>query len=229
MKITTFKYLLFISVCIGYNSCNIKSKNKIREGIIEYDIIYLENQLGNISTSMLPKTLTLRFKDHMAMYRINGLFGAFSICNISNSRSVTNTTLLKLLDNKYFYQGKKNENACCFDDLTGIHLEYTDETKNILGFNCKKVIASFPDNDKNSFIIYYTDDIKIKKPNSTNPYSDINGVLLEFELQLNGINMRLKPRSFHKTEVQYEEFEIPPGYKKVSKEKMAQIFAELLE
>lgn len=163
------------------------------------------------------------------MYRINGLFGAFSISNITNSRNVTNTTLLKLLDNKYCYRGEKNELACCFDELEGMELEFTDNTKNLLGFNCQKVIATFPEQDRKPFIIYYTKDIHTRRPNITNPYSDINGVLLEFELNLSQVNMRLQPRAFHKVEVCEEEFEIPSGYKNVSKEKMKQIFKELLE
>lgn len=185
--------------------------------------------MGNISTSMLPKTMTMRFKDHLSMYRINGLFGAFVISNISDARHGTNTTLLKLLDNKYCYEGSKNEYACCFDNMDGLNIVETNEVKNILGFNCKKAIATFPGTERNPFIIYYTDDIRIKKPNNTNPYHDINGVLMEFELNLNQVNMRLKPRSFHKTEVSTEEFEIPDGYRRVSRKKMEEIFNELME
>ena len=185
--------------------------------------------MGNISTSMLPKTMTMRFKDNLSMYRINGLFGAFVISNISDTKHNTNTTLLKLLDNKYCYQGEKNEFACCFDAMDNLKIVNTDETKNILGFNCRKAVATFPDSDRKPFIIYYTDDIRIKRPNGTNPYKEIDGVLLEFELNINQINMRLKPRSFHKTEVSEDEFGIPSGYKKISRKEMEEIFNELME
>lgn len=118
--------------------------DKIREGIVEYEIIYLENMTDNILTDYMPGKMTMKFRKHFSRNEIQGFFGFFELINISDLQKATNTTMLKVLDKKYYYLGTPHEQPCYFDTMEGMVVEFTEETKDICGLTCKKANIRFP-------------------------------------------------------------------------------------
>jgi GLPGLI family protein len=204
-------------------------EEKYNSGLIEYKINYLENEMTQISPTLLPKKMKLEFNPDYSINTIEGFMGFFKLSNHTNFKHKKCTTLLEVLNKKYLFKGRKGESMCCFDENPDMEIEYTDEVKEIAGLSCKKAIVTLPgQNDK--FSIYYTDEISISKPNSTNPYNQIDGVLMEFQLKLAYLKMQFTADKFvqgqnNKT----REFKVPENCLEVNREQMTYIIQRLME
>ena len=100
----------------------------------------------------------------------------------------------------------------------------TNDTKEIVGYTCKRAIVKFEGNIKEEFSIYYTDEISIANSNWCTPFRDITGVLLEYEVRKYNYEMRLKAVEIVKEEIDNSYFDIPDDYESIGKEEMDKIF-----
>jgi len=216
-------------IIVLFSSCQKIFNDENRRGEIEYKITYLENNFDNFSTNLLPKKMKLTYNNHFSKNTIESFMGIFVLSNISNTKNATNVTLLKFMDNKFYHETSKNEHACFFYGFNDIDIKFTDGTRDIAGFKCKKAIAEFPNNDQPGFDIYYTEDIPIKSPNKNTPFEKIGGVLMEFQMKMDGLEMKLTADSYKTNAVSTEEFDIPSQYHPISKDKMQEIITALLQ
>lgn len=215
---------------ISATSCRQPSADDtLRQGCIEYEIIYLQNTLKTIPTELLPKKMFFRFRDENSIQKIDGFLGFFSIFHMVNQKKSINTTYLKIRNHKYSYPGKKGEIAVGFDTMDGMKIEYLQETKEIAGYTAKSALISFPDTDRNSFIIYYTDEIPLKNPNASNPFHEISGVMLEFQLKFHNLEMLLSAKKLEFKPLSKKEFSPPDDFKPIPRHEMERIIGLLLE
>jgi hypothetical protein len=222
------RFLLVIFVFIFLFSCGSENVKDMPQGIVEYSVTYISNK-SSIPTNLLPKKATLKFKGNKSITSIEGFMGMFCFSNICDFKKYTNTMILKVMDNKYYYPGSKYEPPFFFDALTEINLEFKNETKTIAGFFCKKAIVSYKNNSRAPFEIYYTNQLKIKNPNKSNPFDQVDGLLVEFNIVLNNIEMHLIANKYKNENISDELFKIPKEYRKVSKQKISGILSKLLE
>jgi len=209
------------------NSC--RKPNEKEEGEILYTISYLDNKIQSVPSQTLPKELVVKFKNGYYLSNISGMFGYFTITNIINHRNSSNLTYLQVLDKKYYYQGKMNELSPGFSKMPEMTIEYGNEVKNICGYECKPAIISFPSSDMKSFTVYYTNEIPIKNPNSSNPYINIDGVLLEFHLNLSKVEMKLTAKSVSFKQISSKEFKNKSNFKKVPGEFITTVLDKIME
>lgn len=221
--------LIVIAVLILLVGCtNTKNEEGINQGYIIYKITYSGDKLENISPSMLPKRMYLEFNEEFTMNTIEGFMGIFKLSNYTSLRNRKTLTRLKVIDKNYFFKSKRNEPICCFDEMIINEIKVTTEEKNIAGFTCKKAIA-YLENRNETIVLYYTNDILLDKPNAVNPYHKIDGVLMEFNLYLNNLNMRFTAQSFENKEIQKKDLNIKEDYKMVSRAQMTEIITRLLK
>ncbi|MBE9511099.1 MAG: hypothetical protein IMY71_09490 [Bacteroidetes bacterium] len=209
------------------NSC--RKHNEREEGEILFNISYLDNKIQSLPSQSLPKELVVKFKNGYYLSELSGMFGYFKITNIINHRNSSNLTYLQVLNKKYYYQGEINELSPGFSKMPEMTIEYRNEVKNICGFECKPAIISFPSSDMKSFTVYYTDEITIKNPNSSNPYIDIDGVLLEFYLNLSKVEMKLTAKSISFKQISSKEFKNKPNFKRVPGEFITTVLDKIME
>jgi GLPGLI family protein len=170
-----------------------------------------------------------RFKEGMVKNSIEGALGFFSLVNISNLDEMTNTTLLKFIDKKYVYRGKKKEPPCCFTGFDGMDIEFTDSTKKIIDYTCNEAIVSFPGTDRKSFAIYYTTEINFDEPNAVSPYKEIPGILMEFTATLGGTTVIMVAEKYLPGKVPDKEFILPRNYMEINKNELEDIMNALLD
>ncbi len=199
------------------------------EGLIVYNINYLEESVGNYSSGILPHKMESRFKEGMVKNSIEGALGFFSLVNISNLDEMTNTTLLKFIDKKYVYRGKKKEPPCCFTGFDGMEIEFTDSTKKIIDYTCNEAIVSFPGTDRKSFAIYYTTEINFDEPNAVSPYKEIPGILMEFTATLGGTSVIMVAEKYLRGNIPDKEFILPRNYMEINKNELEDIMNALLD
>lgn len=210
------------------SSCDSIDFSNQPQGMIEYNVTYLSNK-SSMPTSLLPKKVILKFRAQKSITTIEGFMGMFSLSNISDFRKHTNTMLLKVMDNKYYYAGEKYDPPFFFDGLKNLEITQTEQTKIIAGLMCKKAIISFADTTQVPFELYYTEQIQIKNANKSNPFSSINGVLMQFNIQISNIEMQLTASKYVVENVSAELFDVPKEYKKVARDKLTNVVAKLLE
>jgi GLPGLI family protein len=210
-------------------SCKKEGDEKgITSGRIDYKITYLNNDLDKKTRNILPSKMKLLFNEKEAANNIEGFMGMYKLNAFTNFHTRKCSTVLKVLDKHYIFKGSREEQMCCFDTMDDMQIEETNETKTIAGFVCRKVIVFLP-SSKDTFTVYYTDQIKLRHPNVTNPYRNINGVLMEFELNLLYLKMRFVAEKYQ----QLEDYDFDPrlngNSKTVSRSQMTQILNKLME
>lgn len=224
-QLATFLSALII---LSVSSCRMESaKSGITSGRIDYRITYLNNDLDKRMQNILPSRMRLLFNEKQASNNIEGFMGMYKLNAFTNFNTRKCSTILKVLDKHYFFKGSRDESMCCFDPMDGMIIKETEETKQIAGFLCKRALVTLPSSG-DTFSIYYTNEITLRHPNATNPYKEIKGVLMEFELQLLHLKMRFVADKYTKLE---GEIECKPEKtsKEVSRNQMTQILNKLMD
>ncbi len=108
-----------------------------------------------------------------------------------------------------------------------MNLIQTNETKVIAGYTCKKMKVIPLDKKTAPFDIYYTDELDIKDPNFTTPFYKIPGVLMEYQLEKFGLEIKFTAKSVKQVPVDDKCFHVPHEYRKVSEKEMKRIFEDL--
>jgi hypothetical protein len=222
------KVTIIFTVMILASSCKNSEKRNICSGVIEYNITYLNQDLDRKTRDLLPRKMKLVFDERKAANSIDGFLGFYKLHAYTDFHSRKCSTLLKVFDKQYLFKGKRDEQMCCFDTMEDMEITETPDTKIIAGFNCKKAIIHLPSSQE-TFAIYYTEEIKLRHPNSTNPYRKIKGVLMEFELDLLYLRMRFVAEKFHNSDEVVLQNTLPDQVKVVSRDQMTQILNKLME
>jgi hypothetical protein len=221
-------YLIFLGFPL-LASCVHQSGGKgVACGRIDYKITYLNYNLDKKTLEILPKHMRMVFNEKQAINNIEGFLGFYKLEAVTNFRTRKCSTLLKVFDKHYLYKGRHDEMMCCFDSMQDMEIKETTDIKNVAGFNCKKAIIYLP-SSQTSFDVYYTGDIELKHPNSTNPYFKINGVLMEFELKLLYLHMRFTAEKFQPLDETSDIFDLPKNIRIINRDQMTEILNKLME
>jgi len=224
--------LVLVSALVLTLSCNNgEEKNpKFKEGIIEYKVTYLENKMSkNIPTNLLPGVMVLKFKNDKSKLTIDGFMGLFSLVIITDHKKKVSTALLKVIGNKYYYTSEPGEDLFCFNEIPGMKIELRKGVKDILGFKAKRGRVIFPESNQEPFLFYYTDGINLRNPNFYNPYNEVDGVLLKFQVNLNKLRMELNAVNVKQKEIDVNDFKVTEEYTRVGRKDMEEILNTLME
>jgi hypothetical protein len=215
-------FIILISGC----DKTVKEK-EIEAIVINYKVEYLDKTAGSIPTNVLPKKMKLVLGDRYAMNSIKGFFGQFSLTYIANIKKDKVITLLKIFNEKLYYEGKKGELPCNIDEMEGLMITKTGNTREMLGFNCEEFEFLLP--DKELMSVYGTNEIDFSSPNKTTPYNEIEEVLLQFYTKLDVLEMFLTAENYIEENLSTKVFAIPEGYKEVSRTKMENTITSLFK
>lgn len=215
-------------VIISFAGCKREKKIKIVDAqVIEYRVEYIEEVAGSVPTHILPRKMTLVFAGNKAMNNIEGFFGQFSLTYIADLKARTVLTLLKVFDKKYYHEGTEDEPPVGIALMPGMKLEETGRQDEIINFEAKQYILHLPGG--HSHDIWVTSDIKIKDPNITTPYKNVDDVLLQFYTELSVLKMLVRAEKYESRSLSTEIFMVPDNYEEVSREKMNNILEELFK
>jgi len=223
------KYLTLTLLIVLLVNCKRAKRPELAEGRIEFKITYEQEEVGGYSASLLPSKMTMEFRDNIVKNTIQGGMGFFNLVNVSDLNTYQFITYLKFIDKRYIFKGDENETPCCFGMMDGMDIEFTRQTKEIIGFGCRKAIATFPDSDIESFDIWYTEELQLDKPNGNSPFQKIPGVLLEFNTIMGNANMHMVAKNCDVTRIPARIFELPKNYTRVSKDEIETILNALLD
>jgi hypothetical protein len=135
--------------------------------------------------------------------------------------------MIKFISEKYACQAQKKETLFFFKSNTPYKVVLLKDTFRMAGMACKK--ANVTDiNSMQSYDVAYTSSIGGRDPNANTPYKKINGLLMDFKLQIKDLEMTLTAKKIVRKKINDEDFLIPEGYKLITKRQMEGIITNLL-
>ena len=129
-------------------------------GTITYEMVY-ENLSPQIKpmAGMLPKSSITEVRDGLSKTSTPNPMGG-EVTVIVNSETGDILTLMNVMGQKYATKASSND----VKDEDKPEIEYSEDTKEILGYACKKAVAT--DKNGNEVEVYYTKDIDVKVSSS---------------------------------------------------------------
>jgi len=192
------------------------------EGRIAYKI----NVKGNFSPQekmMLPSEAVIYSKGEKSRMEMSMGFG-MSTTTISNSKTGYTVSLMNILGAKYAIEASdKDADNETEDLLKNTKVEVTNETKIIAGYNCKKAIIYLTDpksKEVTQLEVWFTKELDVNNVYVKGPFQKIEGAMLEFSLEQQGMNMNFQANLVSKESVDVKLFEVPDGYKKMTQQEM---------
>ena len=216
--------LIATTFVFAFNNVSFAGKKPFK-GIITYKITFPNSEFDQATLAMMPKVMTVTIKGNMSKTSLNMGMGTQS--TIFNGDNKTATTLINMMGQKYAIQITREDIDKEIADQPKPIVKYLDETKEIAGYKCKKAEIIFKNDDDNevTFTVYYTDELGGKALNSGQAlYSEIDGVLLEYEIDAKGMAMKFEATSVEKKNVSDKEFDIPEDYKITTKDELESMF-----
>lgn len=205
---------------LSQNSCsNNSGTGEISEGEIEYNVKYLKDKKSSFIIALLPSQVTTYFKENSSCTLIEEDLGLFKLAYVLNGDEQKSYSLLQIFDKKYAYESNYGELTYGYDEMRGLKIQHTDKSKKIAGYTCMHALAIF-NSEKDTINLYYTDKIKLLHPNLNNPFKEIDGVLLEFSVNLAGINMLFTATEIRSASVDPKRFSLPENYLNVTEKQM---------
>ncbi len=213
MKRTLYT-VIFLVVCLVIYSGQAKAGDKDFNGIIVYNISYGENEMEPQMMAMMPKTMKIKIKGESSRTEISMGMGRTIV--VFNGEDKTGFTLMDIMGQKYAMSMTAGELEKEIEDGPDVDIEVTDETKEIAGYKCKKAVVKLKDkgaDDDVDLIVFFTDELGSGMLNYNNPmFKDIEGVMLEYSMKENDMDMTFTAISVTKKKVPDDEFVIPEGY-----------------
>jgi hypothetical protein len=214
-------------IAISGYSCKDKGNKNINQGEIHYSIDYMGN-VGVMPKEVMPRNLIVSFKDNKILFDISAPFGNSGIVNLSNPEKGIYDTYISLLAWRYFYSAIPGEPPPGFDAMKDMVVRKTSKSTMICGFNCKNAEVILPGEQDKIYQIWYTNEIKIKNPNSANPYHEIDGVLMSFFFKMGSAEMHFEAETVYKKEIPDKVFERREKYMRVSRDEIDKFMNKMI-
>jgi GLPGLI family protein len=192
------------------------------KGVITYKITVEGSGVTDEMKNMMPKTMTMTIMGNKA--RSEMVMSMGKTISITDGDTKETITLMDMMGQKIAIKSNYDEIKADLEKSSKVKVEITSETKDILGYVCKKAIVTNLEDDSEIYV-YYTEELGSSALNFDNPqFKDINGVMMEFEIPNEQFTMKFSAVSVEKKSVSESEFTIPEGYQIKTKEEMQGMF-----
>lgn len=194
------------------------------EGVISYKITFPDSKFTEAQLGMFPKLVVVSIKGTKSRTEINSSMG--NQVSITDYADKTKIGLFDIMGQKYAVKSTAEEIEKENAKQSNVKVTLSDETKEIAGYKCKKAtVTSEEDGVKNSYEVFYTNELGGKGTNFDNAlYKDIDGVLMEFIMKAPQFSMKFTASSVEKKSISAKDFEIPADYKLTTEEELKSKF-----
>jgi len=222
------KYVLvsFLALIVIFVHQNAFAKKKPFSGIITYKIILDDSGMDEMVKSQMPKTLKVYVLGNKTKREMVTPMGM--TYTITDGDTKTVHLLMNMFGSKFAVKSGMEDIEKDYADYENTGMEITDETKEVAGYQCKKAIVKIMEKGKSEadeYAVWFSEELGNKELNNTSPlFSDIDGLMLEFEMLVRGMSMKLIAEKVEKKKVKAKEFDIPEDYEILTPEQMKEKF-----
>lgn len=199
----------------------------IDQGEIHYNVEYTGAKTL-LPKELMPRNLVITFKNDNIFYELLAPFGNSGICFTSNPSKKVYDTYLSLFTIKYYYAAEPGEINPGFEAMSGMEIRHTSRTAVICGLNCKNAEVTLPADRNKIYNIWYTNDIPIKDPNASNPFCEIDGVLMNFFFLIGNSEFHFEAQNIYMKNISDNVFDRKEKYTKVSREELNKFLSRMV-
>lgn len=200
----------------------------ISEGIIHYDVTFPYTETEGLLGTMLPKKMTMKFKDDRFVTDISAGMGMFKMKFISDNRKKVLHHAVEVMKKKKVVKLNKEEAEEMIQDFPDLTILPSRESDSIAGYYCQKAYGLFDKAEEKPMDIWHTDGIQLVNPNWCNQFHELDGVLMGYEVKRFGKRMRLRAERVEEVEVSDSVFTVEE-YEKVPLKEMNNTIQDLME
>jgi GLPGLI family protein len=208
--------LLFIALSFTLFSF---SKKALFNGVIEYKVEIDSDELDAASKAMLGNLSSKMFISGYKT-RIEMDMGMVVNTTITDSKNKEGVILIDVMGQKYAMEMSKEDIEKADKESGTPAIEYTNDSKQIAGYNCKKALVTMNGLDE-VLEVYYTEDLSVPE---NQQFKGLKGFPLEYQINQAGMKMKFTATTVTEKKVEDNLFTIPSGYEKVSKEQLNNLF-----
>lgn len=199
-------------------------QRKISEAKIVFEISYPEMMLDSQMLANMPNESVVFVKGNLSRTDLDLGMG-ISSSTIFNSSTGEVIALTDLMGTKTAMKMSREDQGRSKrqNKRSEMKVEVTDYTKEIAGYTCKRAVVN--DFDETSLEIYFTEQISARS-SATIDWEEINGFPMQYYLIENGLRMKFEAKEVILEQIDSSIFEIPAGYKLITKEEMMKMMGE---
>jgi GLPGLI family protein len=213
--------ILAIFMALPFLVISLTAFTKDFKGVVTYKVSVTGSQVTDEVKAMMPKSMTLTIKGDKS--RSEMVMGMGKTIAITNAETRETIALFDMMGQKIAVKSTTDEIQKEIADSPKMTVEKTSETKDILGYSCNKAIIR--SDEGTEIIVYYTKELGTGATYFDDPqFKDIDGLMLEFEIPNEGMNMKFTAITVENKNVADTEFEIPEGYQIKTKDEMKSMF-----
>ncbi len=190
---------------------------QITEGHISYkmDVSSDDPDMAMAASMMQGSKMEMYFKDKATRVEMN-MGAMMNVTSITNENSGNVLILMGGMMGKNAVQTTiaetEQSNA---ENMPNYEVTFSDETKVIEGYTCKKAILT--DEDGNESVFWYTEEIKMSKKGQNYLNEEIPGMAMQYDMNNGGLKMTLTVTKVEtaldkKTSKSLFETTVPEGY-----------------
>ncbi len=223
MKKTIFLTLIAF-LCLTVSMVQ-AAKKKTFTGKITFKITIQADNIPEQAKAMLPTTMSLFIGKDKTKSELFTQMGMQS--SIEDLTAKTKVALLDIMGQKFALYESAEDIRKERKESPETTMEITNETKEIAGYMCKKVIARKTSDGSVYSTAWFTDELAV--PEGVNfssaAFNKIEGCLLEYDLEAGGeMMMTFTAIEVLKKKIKDSTFEVPEGFKKTTREELQNSF-----
>jgi GLPGLI family protein len=202
----------FLFVCICLSQPGFSQQRIVAECTVTYQINLEENNLNkDVQVALQQSSKTVYIKGNDSRVDLNSPSLLQSV--IYDKTNGSAVILREFGTNKFMTKMNNIEWKLANKQYAGMTIHLVNETKTILGYECKKAILNLK--DSSVFNIYYATAIAPSVREFEYQFRDIPGFVLEFDVKEQGTSIvRYKATKINLSPVQASKYDIPTsGYR----------------
>jgi hypothetical protein len=202
----------------------LSAQKKSFTGKVTYKISFDMSGLPPEARGMMPTTMAMYIGTEKVKTEIITVMGNQS--TILNMKEKTHTTLMDIMGQKLAIRDTYEELMNQVKDAPEYKIVETSETKEIAGYNCKKMLikkVNAEGNEVDEGQIWLADNLNLHPDFYFNQpaYKNLNGLMMEYEMDTgNNMKMKLTAVEVSWQKVKDSEFEIPAQYEIITREEL---------
>ncbi len=201
---------LFTMMAVAPYGCSRGPFDGLSEGKVVYDVTFDGADIPPMMKAMLPSEVVTYFSGDKTCTIISMGMNMMETKLISDASKFNYITLVSAMGRKIAMVLNREQVKENYSDRVDLKIRYTGAEKEIAGIVCKEAMVT--DSINNSYPVYYTDELAIKEPNWSSPFREIEGLLMEYSINISGMTMNLKAKKIVNEQHDPSLFEIPEGY-----------------
>ncbi len=205
------KKIVLLSAAILVSAATYAGNKKLKQGKVSYTVTYDLDAEKQQMAAMLPTNVDVYFKSGKSCAETSG--GMISQRIITESNAGDSYALMELMGEKVAIKTTRGEAVSKISANGTPEVNITKETKDIAGYKCTKAIISFK--NQPSFDVWFTTELEGVNGGYAR-YEGIEGMMLQYEVKVDGIGMKYTCTSVTELDVDDAKFVVPQDYRTIT-------------